>query len=227
MKKENEILRLTDVTKSYPLIDEGFVALSPTSFVIHEGDYISIKGPSGSGKSTLMHIMGLLDSPTTGKVFLKGNDVSRLTEKELAKLRNKYIGFVFQSFHLLSKTPAWENVALPLLYAGVSRSERKRRSIETLTTMGMEEKINNLPSQLSGGQQQRVAISRALVNNPSLIFADEPTGNLDSKTGDKVMQIFDDLNKKGITVVLVTHEEEIARHAHERIFIVDGKVSRK
>lgn len=205
--------------------NEPYFALRHVDTSIYEGEYIAIKGPSGSGKSTLMHIIGLLDTPTSGKVKLFGKDVSTMTEVELAKLRNRYIGFVFQQFHLLPKTPAWQNAALPLLYAGVNSGERKNRAMNALEKVGLQEKINNTPGQLSGGQQQRVAIARALINNPKMILADEPTGNLDTKSGEAVMKMFDDLHHQGITVILVTHEEDIARHAKRRITIVDGHVS--
>jgi putative ABC transport system ATP-binding protein len=220
-----KLLTLTDVTKTYLTGDEPYYALKHVDTIIYEGEYIAIKGPSGSGKSTLMHIMGLLDTPTSGKIELLGKDVSTLSEKELAKLRNRYIGFVFQQFHLLPKTPSWQNVSLPLIYSGVNGRERKKRAILALEKVGLSEKINNTPSQLSGGQQQRVAIARALINNPKMILADEPTGNLDTKSGEAVMKMFDDLHKQGITIILVTHEEDIAQHARRRITIIDGNVS--
>ena len=212
------------VGKAYQLDGVRVEALRPTSLVIGQGEYISIMGPSGSGKSTLMHILGLLDNSSDGKLIFGGRDVTNLSEAETARIRNKEIGFVFQQFNLLPKTEAWKNVGLPLIYSGVSRAERRRRAVELLSKLGLGERIDHTPSQLSGGQQQRVAIARALINNPKVIFADEPTGNLDSKTGKEIMEIFDGLNKEGKTVILVTHEKEVARHAKRHLKILDGKV---
>ena|SRR3989344_159208 len=218
------LLELKDVVKWYSLGETQFLAVKPTNLAVFHGDYISIKGPSGSGKSTLMHLMGLLDNPSSGKIYLEGKDVSSLSETRLAKIRNRNIGFVFQQFNLLARTAAWENVALPLVYAGVTTNERKSLARESLKTVGLEDRIDHRPNQLSGGQQQRVAIARALVNDPSLILADEPTGNLDIHSGEVVMKIFDRLNRQGKTIVIVTHEEEVAKHAKRKISIVDGVV---
>lgn len=218
------LLELKDVAKRYSLGETQFLAIKPTNLAIFPGDYISIKGPSGSGKSTLMHLMGLLDNPSGGKIYLEGKDVSNFSETRLAKIRNRNIGFVFQRFNLLPRAAAWENVALPLVYAGVTASERKSRALESLKSVGLEDRIDHRPNQLSGGQQQRLAIARALVNNPSLILADEPTGNLDSKSGKVVMDLFDKFNRQGKTVIIVTHEEEVAKHARKKIAIMDGVV---
>lgn len=201
-----------------------FTALSDVSFTVKEGEYVAIMGPSGSGKSTLMHIIGCLDHPTSGSVEVDGKPVDKASDHELAKLRNEKIGFVFQQFNLLRKTSALANVELPLVYAGVSVSERKTRATTLLTEVGLKEKLRNYPSQLSGGQQQRVAIARALVTNPRLLLADEPTGNLDSKSGAEILALFDDLHKKGRTIVVVTHDEMIARRAKRVLRIADGKL---
>lgn len=217
------LLQLINVTKGYFLGGVEFKAVKPTNLSVHPGDYISVRGPSGSGKSTLMHLMGLLDIPTSGKIYLDGEDVSGLSETELAKVRNRKIGFVFQQFNLLPRTTAWENVALPLVYAGVSLALRKTLSLKALEAVGLAEKSENKPNQLSGGQQQRVAIARAIVTNPSIILADEPTGNLDTLSGKVIMELFDKFNRQGKTIILVTHEESIARHARRKIAIVDGR----
>lgn len=199
-------------------------ALDGVNLVIEEGEFASIIGPSGSGKSSLMHVLGLLDKPTSGEIKLQGKDISKNTEDETAVLRNKYIGFVFQSFNLLSKTTAVDNVALPLLYAGIEKKERTERAIKALQEVGLGERLDHTSTQLSGGQQQRVAIARALVNNPKLILADEPTGNLDTKSGTEIMKLLGDLNKKGNTIILVTHELDIATSTKRLIKIVDGKI---
>jgi putative ABC transport system ATP-binding protein len=218
------VLETVDVTKRY-VMDEVLVdALRGVSVAIHKGEMVSIMGPSGSGKSTLMHIVGLLDRPTTGQVILDGEDVSRLTPNELAALRNRHIGFVFQSFNLLARTTALTNVELPLIYGGVSGAERTRRASAALERVGLGERMGHFPSQLSGGQQQRVAIARALVNSPSIVLADEPTGNLDSRSGIEVMMVLQELNEQGITVVLVTHDDRVARHAQRIIHVFDGVV---
>ncbi len=194
---------------------------------VYSGDYISVRGPSGSGKSTLMHLMGLLDTPSTGTIYLESRDVSGLLETDLARVRNRKIGFVFQQFNLLPRTAAWENVALPLVYAGVPSELRKTLSLKALEVVGLLEKSNNKPNQLSGEQQQRVAIARAIVTDPSIILADEPTGNLDTVSGRAVMDLFDKFNRQGKTIILVTHEESIANHARRKIKIVDGVVEEK
>lgn len=218
------LLRLANVTKGYLLGGAEFKAVKQTNLAVFPGDYISIKGPSGSGKSTLMHLMGLLDIPTTGKIYLEGQDISGLSETKLAKIRNRKIGFVFQQFNLLPRTAAWENVALPLVYAGVSSASRKTLSLKALETVGLAERANHKPNQLSGGQQQRVAIARAIVTDPSIILADEPTGNLDTFSGQTIMDLFDKFNRQGKTIIIVTHEESIAKHARRKITIVDGTV---
>ncbi len=218
------VLETRDITKCYRLEGVEVNALRGVSVTVRDGEMVSIMGPSGSGKSTLMHIIGLLDRPTTGSVILRGEDVSRLEPNDLARLRNKHIGFVFQSFNLLPRTTAQANVELPLVYAGIGGAERARRAVSALERVGLGNRLSHFPSQLSGGQQQRVAIARALVNEPSIVLADEPTGNLDSRSGIEVMGILQDLNAQGITVVLVTHDDRIARHAERVIRILDGRV---
>jgi putative ABC transport system ATP-binding protein len=203
------------------------VALKGVSFKIDAGEFVSIIGPSGSGKSTLMHILGALDTPTGGEYFLDGREVSKLNDDELSDLRRNKIGFVFQSFNLLPRTTVLRNVMLPLLYSGFSAEERKQRALESLRYAGMDEdKFNNLSNQLSGGQMQRVAIARALINNPSIILADEPTGNLDTKTSQVVMETFKELNKKGHTIILITHEMEVAKFADRIISVRDGMIEK-
>lgn len=219
------LISLSKVAKTYKLgADVEVSALRRVSLEIKVGEFVAIIGPSGSGKSTLMHIIGILDQPTSGVVKLEGNDVEVLPEEKLAELRNKHIGFVFQAFNLLPKTSAVENVELPLIYSNVSASERRKRAEDALQIVGLGERMNHTPAQLSGGQQQRVAIARALVTNPSLILADEPTGNLDSKAGDEIINLLKELNKKGNTIVLVTHEREIAEEAKRIVEIKDGLI---
>lgn len=226
MRQNNRkpILELIKVTKKYFLGESHFSAVKPTNFKVFPGDYISVRGPSGSGKSTLMHLMGLLDTPSAGKIYLEGQDVSGLSETKLAKIRNRKIGFVFQQFNLLSRTAAWENVALPLVYAGVPAGERNVLSLKALETVGLADRANHKPNQLSGGQQQRVAIARAIVIDPMIILADEPTGNLDTLSGQAIMDLFDKFNRQGKTIIIVTHEESVAKHARRKITIVDGMV---
>lgn len=224
----NSLISLKNVTKSYKLGDEiTVIALKEINIEIKKGEFVSIVGPSGSGKSTLMHIIGILDKPTSGQVILEGSDIAKLTEEELAVLRNKHIGFVFQSFNLLSKTTSVDNVELPLIYSGIKKAERDKMAIEVLGKVGLGERLYHTPSQLSGGQQQRVAIARALVSSPSLILADEPTGNLDSKSGREIMDLLKSLNKMGNTIVLVTHDMDIAKNAKRQIVIRDGEVVKK
>jgi putative ABC transport system ATP-binding protein len=218
------VLETRDVSKQYRLEGIEVNALRGVSIAIHEGEMVSIMGPSGSGKSTLMHIVGLLDRPTSGQVILGDEDISHMSPNQLAELRNKHIGFVFQSFNLLSRTTAQANVELPLVYGGVSGADRSRRAVEALERVGLGNRVTHLSNQLSGGQQQRVAIARAHVNHPSIVIADEPTGNLDSRSGIEVMEILQNLNAQGITVVIVTHDDRVARHAQRVIRVFDGRV---
>jgi putative ABC transport system ATP-binding protein len=222
------VLELKNVFKTYTSGNTSFNALDGVSLQIKQGEFVSITGPSGSGKSTLMHIVGLLDNPTSGQVLLEGKDISQLKEEQLAKIRNVTLGFVFQQFNLLPKTSSLENAILPLLYSDVPNNLREKIGMEMLTKVGLEDKFVNTPAQLSGGQQQRVAIARALVNDPKIILADEPTGNLDSKSGKEVMDLFQHLNKKeGRTIVLVTHDIDLAKQANRIIIIKDGQISLK
>ena len=218
------LLRLTHVSKEYRMDGVVFQALNDISLRVHKQEFVAIMGPSGSGKSTLMHIIGCLDRPTSGVMYLEEHNIFKANDTELAQVRNHHIGFVFQQFNLLRKTTAKENVELPLVYAHVAARERKRRAVETLTKVGLADKLDNYPSQLSGGQQQRVAIARALVTNPDILLADEPTGNLDSKSGIDIMNILVSLSKTGKTIILVTHDEHIAQYAHRVIKLADGKV---
>lgn len=217
---------LSDVTKSYLMGDTAVHALAGVNLTIAAGEFTAIMGPSGSGKSTLMNILGCLDRPTTGSYQLDGQEVASLSDDDLAVTRNKKIGFVFQNFNLLPRITAQENVALPLIYAGVDEKERQRRAGEALQSVGLQHRMGHLPNELSGGQRQRVAIARALVNDPTIIMADEPTGNLDSKSGVEVMGIFERLNAMGRTVILVTHEPDIAEYAKRVIHVRDGLVVR-
>ena len=218
------VIEVTDITKHYLLGTQTVEALRGVSFGIDKGEFIAIMGPSGSGKSTLMNIIGCLDSPTGGTYHLNNQEVSKLDGDELAGIRNKEIGFVFQNFHLLARNSALDNVMLPLKYAGVEKSVQIIKAKEVLSQVGLSSRIDHQPSELSGGQQQRVAIARALVNNPSIIFADEPTGNLDSQTGHDVMELFHNLNNQGQTIILITHENEVAAEAQRTIFIKDGLI---
>lgn len=217
------VLTMSHIVKDYVLGDQTLNILRDVSVTISQGELVAIVGPSGSGKSTLMHIMGLLDKQSSGSVILAGNDASNLTEKEAAKLRNRYIGFIFQQFNLLARTSALENVLLPTVYSGNTK-EKTTYAIELLASLGLGERLKNYPNQLSGGQQQRVAIARALINDPAVIFADEPTGNLDSKSGHEVVEILKKLNAEGRTIVIVTHDLELAKMAHRTIKIFDGKI---
>ncbi|HZG01897.1 MAG TPA: ABC transporter ATP-binding protein [Chitinophagales bacterium] len=222
---QSEVMRLAGVYKNYYLANNAVVpVLRNLSLNVNRGEYVALMGPSGSGKSTLMNIIGCLDTVTTGKYFLAGEDVSRLSDNELAAIRNKYIGFVFQTFNLMPRMTALENVALPLVYAGLGSDQRKERATAMLEAVGLKDRMHHKPNELSGGQKQRVAVARALVNEPSVILADEPTGNLDSKTSYEIMQLFEQIHTNGNTVILVTHEEDISRHAHRIIRLKDGEV---
>lgn len=220
------LIVLKEVNKVFKLNENlTFQALKNVNLTINSGEFVAIIGPSGSGKSTLMNILGLLDHPTSGSYHLDGHDVAHLKEDHRAEIRNKKIGFVFQSFNLLPRTTAVDNVSLPLIYSGIKYNERIKRAKESLDSVGLLEKYNSTPSQLSGGQQQRVAIARALVTKPDVIFADEPTGNLDSKTGAEILKILQELNQQGRTIILITHDKNIALHAKKVITIKDGKIS--
>ena len=219
-----EILRITHIAKEYRMDGVVFTALSDVSLTIHKGEFTAIMGPSGSGKSTLMHIIGCLDRPTAGSVFIENHKIATSSEQELAKIRNEHIGFVFQQFNLLRRTSALANVELPLVYAHIPAKARKEKALAMLAEVGLQDKTDNFPSQLSGGQQQRVAIARALVTNPTIILADEPTGNLDSKSGAEILQLFENLHTKGATIILVTHDEHVAAHAKRVIRLADGVI---
>ena len=220
------VVSVRDVRKNYPLGETEVHALRGISVNIEAGDFVAIMGASGSGKSTFMNILGCLDRPTSGEYWLEGTDVSRLNKKELARIRNQKIGFVFQGFNLLGRTTALENTELPMLYSRVGRKERESRARDALALVGLGDRMDHFPSQMSGGQQQRVAIARALVNKPRILLADEPTGNLDSRTSVEVMDIFQKLNRDGLTIVLVTHEPDIARFAQREIVFRDGHIKR-
>lgn len=222
--EKQEVIRIKDLKKIYNLGNQKVRALDGVSVSIYRNEYVAIMGPSGSGKSTLMNILGCLDTPTSGEYVLNGTDVSKMDDGSLAEVRNKEIGFVFQSFNLLPKYSSLENVALPMIYAGVPSSKREARAKEALLNVGLEDRMEHKPNELSGGQRQRVAIARALINNPSIILADEPTGNLDTKTSVDIMNLFGQIHKNGNTVILVTHEEDIARYAHRVIRLRDGKI---
>ncbi len=219
-----KIIETHNISKVYKMGNNEVRALQSISISIDKGEYVAFMGPSGSGKSTLMNIVGCLDSPTAGTYILNNHVVSEMTENELAEVRNKEIGFVFQTFNLLPRATALENVALPLIYAGYSRSDREEKAMETLESVGLGDRWHHKPNELSGGQRQRVAIARALVNNPSIILADEPTGNLDSKTSYDIMNLFQELHDKGNTIIMVTHEDDIAHYAHRIVRLRDGLV---
>ena len=222
--EKKEIISIDDIYKIYQVGNQQVKALDGVSLSVSKNEYLAIMGPSGSGKSTLMNILGCLDSPTSGKYILNGSDVSKMEDDELAEVRNAEIGFVFQSFNLLPKYNAIENVALPLIYAGVPREERHRRAVEALGKVSLGDRMEHLPNEMSGGQRQRVALARALVNNPSIILADEPTGNLDTATSIEIMRIFKEIHSMGNTIILVTHEEDIAEYAHRIVRLRDGKI---
>jgi putative ABC transport system ATP-binding protein len=218
------LIEIQDLVKVYEMGNVQVRALDGVSVDVDRGEFLAIMGPSGSGKSTLMNLIGCLDTPTSGTYRLNNQEVSTLDDDELARIRNREIGFVFQTFNLLSRTSALENVEVPLVYAGMARQERHRRAKEVLEQVGLGDRMHHQPNELSGGQRQRVAVARALVNKPSILLADEPTGNLDSRTGEEIMTLFDELNRNGNTIVLVTHEEDIARHARRVVRLRDGKV---
>jgi putative ABC transport system ATP-binding protein len=224
MEKE-EIIRLKDITRTYKVGTESVRALRAISLSIYKNEFVALMGPSGSGKSTLMNILGCLDTPTSGEYILNKQDVSKLNDNELARIRNKEIGFVFQTFNLLPRSTALDNVMLPQIYAGIAKAQRLERANEVIASVGLSDRASHKPNELSGGQRQRVAIARALVNKPSIILADEPTGNLDSVTSIEIMGVLEEIHKLGNTIILVTHEEDIARHAHRIIRLMDGQVS--
>jgi len=221
----NPLLRVEGLVREYRMGGETVAALSGVDLSIDRNEYVAIMGPSGSGKSTLMNILGCLDTPTRGTYWLNGQEVSRMTDLELARVRNKEIGFVFQTFNLLARATALKNVELPLVYAGVRAKERHQRAIEALERVGLAERVDHKPNELSGGQRQRVAVARALVTKPALLLADEPTGNLDSKTGAEVLRMFEQLHQGGQTIVVVTHDPDVAAHAQRRIVLRDGAIA--
>lgn len=220
------IIDIRNITKTYHMGDIEVKALRGVSFTAEKGEFIAVMGPSGSGKSTMMDIMGCLASPSSGEYYLEDEEVSNLSDNRLAEIRNRKIGFVFQSFNLLPRTTALHNVELPLIYGGTSRKERRKKAFESLEAVGLADRVDHKSNELSGGQIQRVAIARALVNNPSLIFADEPTGNLDTKSSGEIMSIFERLNEEGSTLIMVTHEREVAQHARRVIQLRDGLISK-
>jgi putative ABC transport system ATP-binding protein len=226
LKRDGIVIRTYDLWKTYLMGDQEIHAVSGVDIEIRRGEYVAIMGPSGSGKSTLMNLIGCLDTPTRGQYYINGNLVSEMSDDELARIRNKEIGFVFQTFNLLPRATSLHNVELPLIYAGMPSSERLERAKLAMRQVDLEKRMDHKPNELSGGQRQRVAIARALVNNPSILLADEPTGNLDTATGNEIMALFARLHEQGNTIVLVTHESDIARHAYRVIHIRDGKVER-
>ena len=226
LKQQGIVIRTFDLWKSYVMGSEEIHAVSGVSIIINRGEYVAIMGPSGSGKSTLMNLIGCLDTPSSGQYYINGQLVSELSDDALARIRNKEIGFVFQTFNLLARATALHNVELPLIYSGAAAEERIERAKAALAHVDLQDRMNHRPNELSGGQRQRVAIARALVNNPSILLADEPTGNLDTATGNEIMALFERLHQKGNTIVLVTHEHDIALHAHRIIHVRDGKVEK-
>jgi putative ABC transport system ATP-binding protein len=225
MKNKQAIIEIKDMKKTYRMGEQLVHALRAISLDIYKGEYVALMGPSGSGKSTLMNMIGCLDTPSSGSYILNGNDVSKMSDDELAEIRNMEIGFVFQTFNLIPRLSALENVALPLVYAGMGKSKRIARAKEVLDSVGLGDRMHHRPNELSGGQRQRVAVARALVNTPSLILADEPTGNLDSKTSVEIMALFEEIHKAGNTIVVVTHEPDIAEHMERVVKLIDGVVS--
>jgi putative ABC transport system ATP-binding protein len=219
------MIEVKGISKVYKMGKEKVVALKDVSLKVDKGEFVAIIGPSGSGKSTLMHLVGGLDSPTVGNVFIEGKDISKLKDKQLSKYRNEKIGFVFQAFNLENTQTALENVMMPLIFAGISKKERKARALKALEQVGLSEFVKHKPNEMSGGQRQRVSVARAIVNNPEIIFADEPTGNLDSKSGENIMQLFRDINAKGYTVIMVTHNPVEANKARRVIKIMDGQIT--
>ncbi len=226
LKRDGVVIRTYDLWKTYVMGDQEIHAVSGVDIEIKRGEYVAIMGPSGSGKSTLMNLIGCLDTPTKGHYFINGNLVSEMTDDELARIRNKEIGFVFQTFNLLPRATALHNVELPLIYAGLPAAERLARAKQAMRHVDLEQRMMHKPNELSGGQRQRVAVARALVNNPSILLADEPTGNLDSATGNEIMALFARLHEQGNTIILVTHEHDIAQHAWRVIHIRDGKIEK-
>ena len=221
---KNEIIKLQDVKKEYLMGDSKINALDGVDVAINKGDFIAIIGPSGSGKSTMMNMVGALDMPTSGKIFLDGKNVAQMHESDLAQIRGKKIGFIFQTFNLIPTLTALENVSLPMMFQGTGKKERTRKAMELLEKVGLSDRENHLPSELSGGQRQRVAIARSLANNPDVILADEPTGNLDSKTGKEILELFVELNKEGKTIIIVTHDDDVAKKARKVLKMKDGKL---
>lgn len=219
------MIEVKGISKVYKMGKEQFVALNDVSLNVEKGEYVAVIGPSGSGKSTLMHIIGGLDTPTVGSVCIEGEDISKLNDKKLSKYRNEKIGFVFQAFNLENSQTALENVMMPLIFAGVKKSERKKRALEALDMVGLKDFYNHKPNEMSGGQRQRVSIARALVNKPEILFADEPTGNLDSKSSESIMELFKEINDKGFTIIMVTHNPEEANKAKRVVKIMDGKIT--
>lgn len=221
---DTPLISLEDIGKTYIIGAEQIHALRSVSLKIYKGEFVALMGPSGSGKSTLMNILGCLDTPSRGTYILNGTNVSNLSDNQLAEIRNKEIGFVFQTFNLLPRSTALDNVSLPLVYAGLNKEEREKQALKALDNVGLGNRVKHKPNELSGGQRQRVAVARALVNNPSIILADEPTGNLDTKTSIEIMGLLEDIHAKGNTIILVTHEEDIAQHAHRIVRMRDGAV---